>query len=214
MLRAVAECSHCGERKEIEGLDPSQVPMVCQKCGQVMILSTPEFVKGEKKEDAKPQPQVPSYSYQPYPATGYQPLYYPPVYPARPRARTDTPALVSIILYLTGVLGIIFWASFFLVGYGFGAMTLDIEEPESTMAFGFSIVMLISALFALLGGRAAKARNYEMALMGSIFGLVSFGYVIGSIFSFIALALVLSRPEDFSTQGNKEGPLGGKEQAR
>ena len=50
--------------------------------------------------------------------------------------------------------------------------------------------MLISSIFALLGGRAAKARNFEMPLMGAIFGLVSFGFFIGSIFSLIALALV------------------------
>ena len=53
------------------------------------------------------------------------------------------------------------------------------------------IMMVVFAIFALLGGIfALKQKNYKFALMGAIIGILSLGFIFGSILSIIALIMI------------------------
>ena len=239
-MKATAVCPHCGERKELASLDKGIVPLVCQKCGQIMIIGTPEhehysaaphgraIPEGEapapqtragaeialpasigraSAESAPPifppAPQqfhaAPPQFHAP-PPQYYYPMYYP--YGARPqRWRANTCRLASILLNLSGILGLVFWCSFFLYDYLSGNARLVPDSSGGMVGFGFSMLMLLSSIYTLVWGYCARQKNYEIALTASIFGLVSFGYLVGSIFSLAAIAIIMDHPEDFAHEG-------------
>lgn len=210
-MKGVAICPHCNVRKELDNIDQSDVPMVCQKCGQVMILSTPELSGRGRGTGGQPHPapqQGQQYQYTPHPQGYYYPAYYPYYQPYTPKAKRNNPAIVSLLMYMTGVFGLVFWLSYFLVGYCSGDMKLDTNSMASTGAFGFTVLMLISSVFSLYGGYAAKRGNYEVTLLSSILGIISFGYLIGSIFSLVALMITATCAEEFIGQPGQRSDAG------
>jgi len=53
-------------------------------------------------------------------------------------------------------------------------------------------IFMISAIFALIGSSAALLeQNFRMAIAGCLFGIISYGFLIGSVLSVIALSLIL-----------------------
>ena len=206
--KATAVCPHCGERRELEGLDREKLPVNCQSCGQVMILKTPEYHETDGSKGDQGGASAPMYQYAP-PPTPWYPYYNQAGWvQGSKRYKKNNAVMASILLYISGILGLIFWASFFLVGYVSGEMTIDASEAGSTTAFGFAMIMLASSFMSIVGGRAARNRQYETALIASIFGIVSFGYLLGSIFSIMALSVVSGHPEDFNSGGAIEGEPG------
>lgn len=60
------------------------------------------------------------------------------------------------------------------------------------------IMMAIFAIFALIGGIfAIMKKNYKLALMGAIIGIISIGFVIGSVLSITALFMILKSKDSF-----------------
>ena len=60
---------------------------------------------------------------------------------------------------------------------------------------------MISALFTLMGSAAALLQeNFKIAITGCLFGIISYGFLIGSILSVIALALLLIDYQKFNNK--------------
>jgi hypothetical protein len=100
-----------------------------------------------------------------------------------------------IFVGILGLLGPIITFSLYLPSFPmFGAR--EITAPIwILMCF---ILPLIFSLFAILGGLSAMQRkNYHLALIGSIFGILSWGFYIGSILSVIILLVIASSYDDF-----------------
>lgn len=58
--------------------------------------------------------------------------------------------------------------------------------------------MIIGSIFALLGGISAiKQKNYQLAFIGALMGIASFGFGFSSLLSFIALILIWKSKEFF-----------------
>jgi len=54
-------------------------------------------------------------------------------------------------------------------------------------------------VFTILGGFSALHRkNYQIALIGAVFGILSWGFYIGAIISFIVLLVLIFSYEDFT----------------
>jgi hypothetical protein len=57
---------------------------------------------------------------------------------------------------------------------------------------------MISAIVTLIGSSAALLlQNFRTAVIGCLFGILSYGFLIGSILSVIALGLILVDRETF-----------------
>ena len=75
----------------------------------------------------------------------------------------------------------------------------DDEEIIPFDTFGCSIILVIFSVFALLGTiTCLRRRNLDIAGVGSILGIFSFGFLmIGSILSIIAFILIMMSKEEF-----------------
>ena len=68
----------------------------------------------------------------------------------------------------------------------------------STIFFLTFLVFIIATLFALLGGISCLlSRNFKTAKYGAFVGILSFGFLIGSILAFIAVILILFSKSEF-----------------
>jgi uncharacterized membrane protein YjjP (DUF1212 family) len=75
---------------------------------------------------------------------------------------------------------------------------------RSTLHF-CSAIFAVFSIFALLGGLyAIKRKNFGIVIIGSIFGILSFGFIFGSICSIIALILLIVSKEEFGNGDAKE----------
>jgi len=61
-------------------------------------------------------------------------------------------------------------------------------------------IFMVSAILALVGSSAALLQqNFKIAIMGCLFGVLSYGFLIGSVLSIFALAFLLFDREKFET---------------
>ena len=68
----------------------------------------------------------------------------------------------------------------------------------STIFFLTFLVFIIATLFALLGGISCLlSRNFKTAKYGAFLGILSFGFLIGSILALIAVILILISKNEF-----------------
>ncbi len=66
------------------------------------------------------------------------------------------------------------------------------------------IIFVIFGVFALLGGiLSIQRKHFAVAIIGSVFGILSFGFFIGSILSIAALILILLSKEEFGEKPNE-----------
>ena len=66
--------------------------------------------------------------------------------------------------------------------------------------YALAPIFMISAILALLGSSAALLQqNFKIAIMGCLFGVLSYGFLIGSVLSIFALAFLLFDREKFET---------------
>ena len=73
----------------------------------------------------------------------------------------------------------------------------DIAKPWPPN-YALAPIFMISAMITLMGGSAALLQqNFKTALTGCLFGIISYGFLIGSILSVIALSLLLVDRESF-----------------
>ena len=87
---------------------------------------------------------------------------------------------------------------------GDGDIKLDyrkqIAEPWPPN-YALAPIFMISALITLMGSAAALLQeNFKIAITGCMFGIISYGFLIGSILSVIALALLLIDYQKFNSK--------------
>ena len=93
-----------------------------------------------------------------------------------------------------------------------GTNILDIELLENNQQFDYrkdvaepwppnyalAPIFMIASIIALIGSSAAILKqNFTLAVIGSLFGVISYGFLIGSVLSVIALAFILVDRKNF-----------------
>ena len=67
--------------------------------------------------------------------------------------------------------------------------------------YALAPIFMISALITLIGSAAALLQeNFKIAITGCLFGIISYGFLIGSILSVVALALLLIDYQKFNNK--------------
>lgn len=150
---------------------------------------------------------APAYGQYPQPAPGYYP---PPVYggpvpyygvPApvvgyyAPPQKTLTPIAAGILLLIGGVLALINGALIAAAGAEASSIVPGIEE----MLFACAALEIVFSILTVVGGICAVQRKvWGLALVGSIFGMLSIGPLfLSSIFGLIGLILVAVTKQEF-----------------
>jgi len=87
---------------------------------------------------------------------------------------------------------------------GDGDIKLDlrkqIAEPWPPN-YALAPIFMISALITLMGSAAALLQeNFKIAITGCLFGIISYGFLIGSILSVVALSLLLIDYQKFNSK--------------
>ena len=87
---------------------------------------------------------------------------------------------------------------------GDGNIQLDyrkqIAEPWPPN-YALAPIFMVSALITLVGSAAALLQeNFKIAVTGCLFGIISYGFLIGSILSVVALALLLMDYQKFNSK--------------
>ena len=76
----------------------------------------------------------------------------------------------------------------------------NIAEPWPPN-YALAPIFMLAAMLALIGSSAALLQqNFRVAVMGCLFGVLSYGFLIGSILSIIALAFILFDREKFESR--------------
>ena len=76
----------------------------------------------------------------------------------------------------------------------------EIAEPWPPN-YALAPIFMISALITLMGSAAALLQeNFKIAITGCLFGIISYGFLIGSILSVVALALLLIDYQKFNSK--------------
>ena len=67
--------------------------------------------------------------------------------------------------------------------------------------YALAPIFMIASIVALMGSSAALLhQNFRIAILGCLFGVLSYGFLIGSVLSVVALSLLLVDRERFETQ--------------
>ncbi len=76
----------------------------------------------------------------------------------------------------------------------------DVAEPWPPN-YALAPIFMIAAMLALIGSSAALLQqNFRVAIIGCLFGVLSYGFLIGSVLSIIALAFLLFDREKFESR--------------
>ena len=123
--------------------------------------------------------------------------------PETPKQKNSLPMVAGILLIIAGIFGIIFWSTFFSVDVTTVEDAVDIsqfqqidQDINAEEILGFlrtcATIGIIISIFPILGGILAIRRKlFGIVLICSIIGLFSFGMFISSIFSLIALIMLI-----------------------
>ena len=64
--------------------------------------------------------------------------------------------------------------------------------------YALAPIFMIASMVALMGGSAALLQqNFRMAVAGCLCGVISYGFLLGTILSIIALSLILVDRKNF-----------------
>ena len=87
---------------------------------------------------------------------------------------------------------------------GDGDIKLDLRKQVAEPwppNYALAPIFMISALITLMGSAAALLQeNFKIAITGCLFGIISYGFLIGSILSVVALALLLIDYQKFNSK--------------
>ena len=73
----------------------------------------------------------------------------------------------------------------------------EVAEPWPPN-YALAPIFMIASFVALMGSSAAILKqNFRMAVAGCLFGVISYGFLVGSILSVIALSLLLVDRKNF-----------------
>ena len=77
---------------------------------------------------------------------------------------------------------------------------MNVAEPWPPN-YALAPIFMLTSIIALMGSAAALLEeNFRMAITGCLFGIISYGFLIGSLLSIIALALILTDYQRFSNK--------------
>jgi len=129
--------------------------------------------------------------------------------PEIPSKKSSLPMVAGIMLIIAGIVAIIFWTPFFSMDITTIEKSVDIsqfQQIDSDISaeeiLGFlktcAIIGIIISIFPILGGILAIRRKlFGISVACSIIGLFSFGMFISSIFSLIALILLIIARKEY-----------------
>lgn len=113
---------------------------------------------------------------------------------------TNRPRIASFLLLTTFILGVFTGVIVYttditrLIFIGQGLQIL----VDTFTLFGLFSMVLIFSLFAFIGFLLAWKRiHYRVAFICAVLGIVSIGFFLGSILSFLALILIIIAREEF-----------------
>jgi len=120
---------------------------------------------------------------------------------------------VSILFSIEGYKDVNVWID--IRSGGANILEVEIEEGDGDVQidyrkqiaepwppnYALAPIFMISALVTLMGSAAALLQeNFKIAITGCLFGIISYGFLIGSILSVIALALLLIDYQKFNNK--------------
>ena len=120
---------------------------------------------------------------------------------------------VSILFSIEGYKDVNVWID--IRSGGANILEIEIEEGDGDVQidyrnqiaepwppnYALAPIFMISALVTLMGSAAALLQeNFKIAITGCLFGIISYGFLIGSILSVIALALLLIDYQKFNNK--------------
>ena len=77
---------------------------------------------------------------------------------------------------------------------------INVNEPWPPN-YALAPIFMLTSIIALMGSAAALLEeNFRIAITGCLFGIISYGFLIGSLLSIIALALILTDYQRFSNK--------------
>ena len=129
--------------------------------------------------------------------------------PENPSKKSSLPMVAGILLIIAGIVAIIFWTPFFSIDVTTIEESVDISQFQQIDSdinaeeiLGFlktcAIIGIIISIFPILGGILAIRRKlFGISVACSIIGLFSFGMLISSIFSLIALILLIIARKEY-----------------
>ena len=104
----------------------------------------------------------------------------------------DLPKLGGILIIIAGVLGVV---------YGMLSISRVTDHSLPFSVVCFTSLMMVFGLAAIFGGISAMGRlNAVYAVLGGVFGILSIGFYIGALLSFIGLVLVMKSYNEFSVR--------------
>ena len=112
--------------------------------------------------------------------------------------RSALPVAGGALLLIAGILGIIQWG--WVIAVGSSVMGFD---PTGGALAGIILICgaigIIFSLIALLGGVFAIQRKmWGLGIAGGVLGLLSFGFVLGSVLALVGLILVAISHKEFT----------------
>ena len=133
------------------------------------------------------------------------PPYNPyPDQPQQPTSQSIMPVLAGIFLILSGLLGVLTWASALAVDMSMIQGLLPPDSPFTanqlqSMISICGIIGSILSIIALAGGIVAlRRRGWELAMIGSVLGLFTIGPLfLASILALISLLLLIVSRNEF-----------------
>jgi len=119
-----------------------------------------------------------------------------------PKPKTAKPIVGGILVIIAGLLAIGNGALYIVLSEsdlgdipGYDMSMQDIEEILNTCG----AVMIVFGLIAIVGGVFGVTRkHFGLALVGSIFALISIGFVLGSVLGLVGLILIALSRSEFS----------------
>lgn len=169
----------------------------CHYCGSPVA---PQYPAAPQYQQAPAAP----YGYNPqmaaYPTAGYQQAYAMPqpmmAYPMYPmmKPRTGTPVAAGAMLLIGGILAMLAGTITLMAGAAISALL------GTGLFMICGAVQLVFGILAMVGGICAIQRKvWALALVGSIFGMMSIGFVgEASILGLISLILVIISKDEFT----------------
>ena len=129
--------------------------------------------------------------------------------PEIPQQKSSLPMVAGILLIIAGIVAMIFWAPFFSIDVATLEKSVDIsqfQQIDSDITYEIILgtfktcatVGIIISIFPILGGLLAIRRKlFGISVACSVIGLFSFGMFISSIFSLIALILLIIARKEY-----------------
>ena len=120
---------------------------------------------------------------------------------------------VSILFSIEGYKDVSVWID--IKSGGANILEVEIEEGNGNIQldyrkqiakpwppnYALAPIFMISAIITLMGSAAALLQeNFKIAITGCLFGIISYGFLIGSILSVVALALLLIDYQKFNNK--------------